>query len=104
MLHYREKEENMKQVTFNGLIVLSVIFCLTMGTALSSQTKSSRQIARVNPEQSNARVKAGGALLVCSYEDDRCKKILLEGAILRSELESRLPSLPKTQEIIFYCQ
>jgi len=41
--------------------------------------------------------------LVCSYDDERCKEILLEGAILKSEFESKLPSLSKTQPIIFYC-
>lgn len=48
-------------------------------------------------------VKRGDALLVCSYDDNRCKDILLQGATFLSEFESKLPSLPKTQPIIFYC-
>jgi hypothetical protein len=42
-------------------------------------------------------------LVVCSYADNRCRKILFEGALLRSEFEARLPSFSKEQEIIFYC-
>jgi len=33
----------------------------------------------------------------------KCKQLELEGSITLSELESRLPSLPKGTEIVFYC-
>ena len=45
-----------------------------------------------------------GALLVCAYADeDKCSSNWLDGAITLKELESRADSLPKEQEIIFYC-
>jgi hypothetical protein len=60
-------------------------------------------IERINVIEARKLVQSGHALLVCSYDDDRCKEILLEGAMLKSEFESRLPTLPKTQPIVFYC-
>jgi hypothetical protein len=54
-------------------------------------------------DDARARVQAGKAILVCSYGDTKCKGVLLEGAMLRSEFEKKLPSLPMDQEIIFYC-
>lgn len=45
-----------------------------------------------------------GALLVCAYADeDKCRQSWLDGAITLKELERRAVSLPKEQEIIFYC-
>jgi hypothetical protein len=46
--------------------------------------------------------RSGEALLVCSYDDERCKTMLVEVALLRSEFEDRVPVKPKDQEIIFY--
>ena len=46
---------------------------------------------------------AGKALLVCAYEDEaKFKMLQLEGAISLSEFKSKLPSLAKDQEIVFY--
>jgi hypothetical protein len=59
-------------------------------------------VDRIGVAEAHKMVKAGDALLVCSYDDARCKAMLLEGAILKSELESKAPSLPKTKPIIFY--
>jgi len=61
------------------------------------------EIERVSAADARNRLMQHGALLVCSYADNRCQKILFQGAILRGELEARLPSLPVNQEIIFYC-
>ncbi|HVE41781.1 MAG TPA: ArsR family transcriptional regulator [Planctomycetota bacterium] len=48
--------------------------------------------------------KADGTLLVCAYEsDDRFREMEIEGAIPWSAFQSRLPSLPLDQEIVFYC-
>jgi len=45
-----------------------------------------------------------GALLVCAYaEEDKCRQNWLSGAITLKELERRAVSLPKEQEIVFYC-
>ncbi|HYS15652.1 MAG TPA: ArsR family transcriptional regulator [Candidatus Binatia bacterium] len=61
-------------------------------------------IPRIDVEDARRKVAAGDALLVCAYSDDvKCKQLGLEGSITLSELEARLPSLPKDKEIIFYC-
>jgi hypothetical protein len=61
-------------------------------------------IARIGVEQAHQRVAAHQALLVCAYDDDaKCRMVNLEGSIPLTSLQSRLASLPKTQEIIFYC-
>lgn len=50
------------------------------------------------------KLKSGKALLVCAYEDEeKFKKLRLEGAISFSVFQSKLPSLSKGQEIVFYC-
>ena len=59
---------------------------------------------RVSPEEVHEKLIFGKALLVCAYEDEaKFKKIRLQGAISLSEFKSKLPSLAKDQEIIFYC-
>lgn len=59
---------------------------------------------RVAPTDIFDKVQAGSALLVCAYDnEDKFKALHLEGAISLSEFKSRLSSLPKDQEIIFYC-
>jgi hypothetical protein len=59
---------------------------------------------RVSPEEARQKAMSRSALLVCAYEDDeKCKRVFLEGAISLTEFKSKRPSLPKDQEIIFYC-
>ena len=59
---------------------------------------------RISPEEVSHKVTSGAALLVCAYEDDeKCKRLHLEGAIFLMEFKSRLSSLLKDQELIFYC-
>ncbi len=58
---------------------------------------------RVAPEEIYEKVKSGKALLVCAYEDDaKFRKMQLESAISFNEFKSKLPSLSKDQEIVFY--
>ncbi len=60
--------------------------------------------ARVTPQEIYPRVKAGQAILVCAYADEaKFRSMQLEGAVSLRELQSRLPGLPKDQEIVFYC-
>jgi hypothetical protein len=60
-------------------------------------------VERVSVEQSHAKVKANQALLVCAYDDEaKCRVLNLAGSISLASFQSRVPSLPKTQEIIFY--
>jgi len=58
---------------------------------------------RISPEEAHKKLKAGTAILVCAYEnEDRFEAMHLEGAISLKEFYSKLQSLPKEQEIVFY--
>ena len=58
---------------------------------------------RITPEEAYQKLKNGIALLVCAYEDEiKFKAMQLEGAISLNEFKSKLPSLAKDQEIVFY--
>jgi hypothetical protein len=61
------------------------------------------QVQRVSVEDARQAVEAGRALLVCAYDDAKCASMRLEGSMTVRELEQRAASLPKDQEIIFYC-
>jgi hypothetical protein len=68
------------------------------------RTKRMAEPRRVTPEEIYQRVKSGVALLVCAYDDDsKFKRMQLQGAISLNEFKSKLPSLTKDREIIFYC-
>ena len=59
---------------------------------------------RVSPEEARNRIKSGAALLVCAYDsNEKFDELHLEGAISLNEFNSRLSSVPKEQEVIFYC-
>lgn len=59
---------------------------------------------RIPAAEAYRQVKAGKALLVCAYPDEaKCSTMRLEGAISRTEFESRLSGIKKDQEIVFYC-
>ena len=85
------------------LVLLVGISAMLLGASWASDTKGDMPIERISPEETRQLVESGQALLVCSYADDSCKSKLLQGALLKSELEQRLASLPKDQLIIFYC-
>ena len=58
---------------------------------------------RISPKEVYQKLKSGAVLLVCGYEDEaKFKKMQLEGAISFNEFKSKLPSLSKDQEIVFY--
>ncbi len=62
------------------------------------------EVTLVPAEQAYERTKNGQALLVCAYEsDDKFKNVHLEGAIPLSEFQSKVSSIEKDKEIIFYC-
>jgi hypothetical protein len=49
------------------------------------------------------KVLSNDAILVCAYEEEeKFKKMHLEGAISLKEFKTRISSLSKEQEIIFY--
>jgi len=61
-------------------------------------------IARISVEDARRKVQANQALLVCAYEDEaKCRMVNLEGSISLTGFQARAGSLPKTQEIIFFC-
>jgi len=58
---------------------------------------------RVTAEEVYGKLKSGRTLLVCAYEDEmKFKAMQLKGAISLSEFRSKLSSLPKDHEIVFY--
>lgn len=89
----------------SSILRLSVALLLVFLTAIACAAPKEfpMEIDRISVIDARQMVRSGDAVLVCSYDDERCKEILLEGAILKSEFESKLPSLSKTQPIIFYC-
>ena len=59
---------------------------------------------RISPKEVRRKVQSGKALLVCAYDDEeKFRNMHLEGAISFQEFQSRLPSLSKDKEIVFYC-
>ena len=61
-------------------------------------------IERISVEEAHRKVAANQALLVCAYDDEaRCRKLNLDGSISLTSFESKAASLPKEQEIIFFC-
>ena len=58
---------------------------------------------RVTAEEVYDKLKSGKALLVCAYEDEmKFKAMRLGGAISLNEFKSKVSSLAKDQEIVFY--
>jgi hypothetical protein len=61
-------------------------------------------VQRISVAEARRKVKANEALLVCGYDDaEKYKKLNLEGSISFSSFQSRLSTLSKNKEIIFYC-
>lgn len=89
---------------FELCLVFALFFFCFLAPACTIFLKSAAPIDRISPEETRAKVQTGKAILVCSYDDWKCNKRLLEGAILRSDFERRLGGLLKNQEIIFYCE
>ena len=58
---------------------------------------------RVTTKEVYDKVKSGKALLVCAYEDEeKFRKLQIQGAMSLNAFKSKLPSLSKDQEIVFY--
>lgn len=70
---------------------------------MASGDAATRDIERVGVEAARREAQTGRALLVCAYDDAKCARVPLEGAITVGELSRRAGSLPKNQAIIFYC-
>ncbi len=62
------------------------------------------EVTLVAATEAHARAKNGSALLVCAYEsDEKFRNVHLEGAMGLSEFQSKLNTIEKGKEIIFYC-
>jgi rhodanese-related sulfurtransferase len=60
-------------------------------------------IERISAQQAHAKAEAKQALLICAYEDEaKCRMLNLDGSISFASFKSRVNSLSKSQEIIFY--
>jgi hypothetical protein len=104
-LQPQKKEAVMVSKTCKTLCLLVFVLSLTtmlVSTSWASYTKEDKAIERISPEDARQLVESGQALLVCSYSDDSCQSKLIQGALLKSELEARLASLSKDTQIIFY--
>jgi hypothetical protein len=82
-----------------------VIFqCAIARLSRVAQEDVMADVERIDVKKAHEKAAANQALLVCAYEDEsKCRMLNLDGSISLSSFQSRLPSLPKTQEIIFYC-
>ncbi|MCU1385341.1 MAG: hypothetical protein JWL71_4038 [Acidobacteria bacterium] len=61
-------------------------------------------IERISVDEAHRKAADRQALLVCAYDDEaKCRMVNLDGSISLHEFQSRAASLPKTQEVIFYC-
>lgn len=59
---------------------------------------------RVKPDEVRQRMKDNGAMLVCAYDDsEKCRKIGIAESIPYPDLKSKLDSIPKSREIVFFC-
>jgi hypothetical protein len=58
---------------------------------------------RIPPEEARKRVSSGAAIFVCAYDDEeKFKRIHLEGSMSFDEFRERIATLSRDQEIIFY--
>ena len=59
---------------------------------------------RILPEEARKKVLSGAAIFVCAYDDEeKFRKMHLEGAISFNAFKSNAASLSRDQEIVFYC-
>ena len=87
---------------FKCLIISIFLTAIALCPAIAPAAAA--EVARISPENARAHVVSGDALLVCAYEDDTCRSMILEGALLRSEFENSVAAdIRKDREIIFYC-
>ena len=58
----------------------------------------------IDVQRAYQKTRAGQATLVCAYQnDEKCRSILLDGALTYSEFLERRKTIPWNREIIFYC-
>ncbi len=61
-------------------------------------------VERIDPLAARVHLASSNAWLVCAYDSaEQCQANRIDGAIALAELEAKAASLPRSQEIIFYC-
>jgi len=64
---------------------------------------AAQDIPRISPQEAHEHLGRGDARLICAYADeDKCRKLHLEGAVSLSEFEKQVDSVPNEAELIFY--
>lgn len=62
------------------------------------------EIERISVADARSKVQGKQALLVCAYPDEaKFHAARLDGAISLADFEARVGTLPKNQELVFYC-
>jgi len=82
---------------------MTLILTLLPAPFSEAEAQEPANVERISAEKARSKVLAGEAYLVCSYDDERCSGMMLEGALTKTQFEKKLPSLSKDQEIITYC-
>ena len=61
-------------------------------------------IERISVGDARQKVQTNQALLVCAYDyEAKCRAVNLAGSISLTKFQSKVASVPKSQEIIFFC-
>jgi hypothetical protein len=61
-------------------------------------------VERIDPRAARVHLASSNGWLVCAYDSaEQCQANRIDGAIALAELEPKAASLPRSQEIIFYC-
>ncbi|MCF8105049.1 MAG: hypothetical protein K9K64_06175 [Desulfohalobiaceae bacterium] len=61
------------------------------------------EVTRISPEEAREHAQSGQAWLVCAYDEEKCRSMMLQGAMTYSEFKQELQNISPDQEIIFYC-
>jgi len=62
------------------------------------------EISRISVQDARKEVTSRRALLVCAYEEEeKCNQVALEGSLSLTRFQERAPTLPRNQEVIFFC-
>lgn len=93
-----------------GLMVGSITGVTTRWWSARSREPTTRittmaaTVERIDVGTARQIVTSGQGLLVCAYEDDaKCRKGRLESSMPFARFETMAATLPKSQQIIFYC-
>lgn len=98
-------QQKWKQVHYTVAVFITVLVVVSIGcrgTNLSFAIEK-KDVPRISVAEARQHALTGRALMICAYEDERCRKLMLEGALLLSELKAQLPDIAKDKELIFYC-